>query len=120
MRTRKTHFEQVPIEVVKKIAQPIQADQMVPPTLKTEESILSAAYPWQEQYFAAALETDTKKMKMRIQAAKAAIDARLLDLQLDHGGTPEERNAIGHALRAMTVLQKEITTWPYDTGLSEA
>jgi hypothetical protein len=41
---------------------------------------------WQELYKAAFLEADDEKLQERIQAAKAAIDARLHQLQLDHGG----------------------------------
>ena len=132
MQTRKTHFEQIPIEVVKKIAQdlpetewlsqkaPLEADEAVPSTPRREGSILKADYPWQELYHAAILETDTERMEPRIQAAKAALDARLLDLQLDHGGKPEERHAIGDALKGLTVLQKETKTWPHYRGLSKA
>ena len=53
---------------------------------------------WKESYQAALVETDDKKLRERIQAAKAAIDGRLRELQMDHGGTPEERQAITAAL----------------------
>ena len=36
---------------------------------------------WQELYEAAALETNREEMQTRVEAAKAAIDARLHDLQ---------------------------------------
>jgi hypothetical protein len=54
---------------------------------------VKADYPWQELYEAAVVETNREQMHPLIQAAKAAIDARLHDLQMDHGGTPEERHA---------------------------
>lgn len=45
---------------------------------------------WQELYEAAVLETNLEKVQLRVQAAKPAIDTRLHELQMDHGGTPEE------------------------------
>jgi len=42
---------------------------------------MKADYPWQELYEAAILETDDAKLLTRLPAAKAAIDARLQELQ---------------------------------------
>ena len=67
-------------------------------------------YPWQKQYEAAVLETKHEKIQPRIREAKAAIDARLHEMQLDHGGTPEERDAISDALAGLNVLRREIET----------
>ena len=75
---------------------------------------------WQELYKAAVLETDDKNLPNRIRAAKAAIDARLHELQLDHGGTPEERQAITDALHGLTVLRSELETRSRDTGSRNA
>jgi len=69
---------------------------------------MKAHYVWEESYQAAILETDDKKLQNRIQAAKAAIDNRLHDLQTDHGGTPEERQAITDALGGLNVLRREL------------
>ena len=63
---------------------------------------------WEELYSAAALETDDEKLPKRIQAAKASIDARIHELQSDHGGTPAERHAICEALAALNVLRREL------------
>jgi hypothetical protein len=52
-----------------------------------------------------------KKLPNRLQAAKAAkaaIDNRLHELQLDHGGTPEERQAITDSLGGLNVLRREL------------
>ena len=54
-------------------------------------TIVEDAYVWEQLYQAAIVETDDKKLPNLVRAAKAAIDTRLHDLQLDHGGTPEER-----------------------------
>ena len=63
---------------------------------------------WEELYHAAILETDRAKTPEHIQATKAAIDARLREFQLDHGGTPEEQLAIQDALRGLRILEREI------------
>ena len=68
---------------------------------------------WRELYEAAVIETDVKQMESRIQAARTAIDTRLHDLQMDHGGSREERHALGDALTGLKVLEREITpTYP--------
>ena len=64
---------------------------------------------WRELYEAAVIETDVKQMESRIQAARRAIDIRLYDLQMDHGGSPEERHALDDALTGLKVLEREIT-----------
>jgi phage FluMu protein gp41 len=71
---------------------------------------------WRELYEAAVLETNLENMQANVQAAKAAIDARLQELQLDHGGTPEERHAISDALAGLNLLRREIETRSRDTG----
>ena len=81
---------------------------------------MKAHYVWEESYQAAILETDDKKLQNRIQAAKAAIDNRLHDLQTDHGGTPEERQAITDALGGLNVLRRELQIRSHETGSSIA
>ena len=80
---------------------------------------MEADYIWEELYEAAVLETDRQKMQERVRAAKRAIDARLEELQQDHQGTPEERNAISDALSALNVLRREIESRSHDTGSSK-
>ena len=67
-------------------------------------------YIWQESYKAAILETDHGQLPNRLQAAKSAIDNRLHEMQLDHGGTPEERLAISDAFAGLNVLREELET----------
>jgi hypothetical protein len=76
---------------------------------------MKAAYDWQELYEDALRETNREKMQLRIRAAKAAIEARLQELQLGHGGTPEERQAVSDALTRLNLLRKEIETRSYDS-----
>jgi hypothetical protein len=73
---------------------------------KKRGTIVKAAYVWEELYKAAILETDDTKLPNCVQAAKAAIDARLYEW-LDHGGTPEERQAISDALSSLSVIRRE-------------
>jgi hypothetical protein len=81
---------------------------------------MKAHYVWEESYEAAILETDDKKLPNRLQAAKAAIDNRLHELQFDHGGTPEERQAITDALGGLNVLRRELQIRSHETGSSNA
>jgi hypothetical protein len=69
---------------------------------------LETDYVWKERYKAALLETDRGKLQKLLLSAKAAIDARLHELQMDHGGTPEERQAISDALGNLNVVRREL------------
>jgi hypothetical protein len=77
-------------------------------------------YVWDESHKAAVLETDDKRMGERIQVAKGAIDARLHELQMDHGGTPEERQAITDSLGGLQVLRRELERRSQDAGSNNA
>jgi len=50
---------------------------------------MRADYVWLGSYQAAILETDDNKLPNSLQAAKAAIDNRLHDLQRDYGLRPK-------------------------------
>jgi hypothetical protein len=63
---------------------------------------------WRELYEAAVVETDVKQMESRILAARTAIDSRVHDLQMDHGGSLEERHALDDALTGLKVVEREI------------
>ena len=79
---------------------------------------MRADYVWVESYNAAVIETDDKKLRERIQVAKGAIDMRLQELQMDHGGTPEERLGITDALAGLNVLRRELERRNQETGSS--
>jgi hypothetical protein len=70
-------------------------------------------------YQAAMVEIDHGKLQECLQAAKAAIDIRLHELQPDHGGAAEERQAITDALHGLNVLRSEFETRSQDTGSPE-
>jgi hypothetical protein len=85
-----------------------------------EGTTMRAEYVWVESYNAAVIETDDKKLRERIQVAKGAIDTRLQELQMDHGGTPEERQAITDALAGLNVLRRELERRYQDTSPNNA
>ena len=66
-------------------------------------------YDWQEQYEAAILETDRSQLLARIVVAQAAINTRLREIQANHGGTPEERQALEDAATGLQTLRKEVS-----------
>jgi len=68
-------------------------------------------YGWQELYAIAVLETDWTKIEQKIQAAENGIGARLHEFSMNHGGTPEENQAIVDALHGLDTLRKEVTAW---------
>ncbi len=77
-------------------------------------------YTWYESYRAAILETDWTKMQERLQSAELEIHERQHILSLDHGGTPEERQAIARALNGMKSLRTESTAWQTQQPLNGA
>jgi hypothetical protein len=66
---------------------------------------------WGKLYQAAILETDWSKIEERIEAADLAIKGRLYEFSQDHGGTPEENQAIGDALNGLTILRREVAEY---------
>jgi hypothetical protein len=75
------------------------------------EGIMTETYKWHEVYKAALLETDWTKIERKIQAAENGIGERLHEFSLNHGGTPEENQAIVDALRGLDILRKEVAAW---------
>ena len=69
---------------------------------------MRADYVWEESYKAAILETDDNKVADCIRSAKHAIDNRLQALQEDHGGKPEEQQAMADALAGLNVLRGDL------------
>jgi len=72
---------------------------------------MDAEYGWQPLYLAAVLETDWSKIEQKIREAENGMRARLYEFSLDHGGTPEENQAIAKALDRLSILQKEVSAW---------
>ena len=68
---------------------------------------MSRRYQWEEYYEAAILETDRFRLPAVIKTAQTAINSRIEELEKDHQGTPEERDAIASALAGIRILQQE-------------
>jgi hypothetical protein len=60
------------------------------------------SYDWDEAFEAALFGPDFRK----VNAAQAAIDRRLQEMNADHGGSPAERYAIQTAQAGLNVLRK--------------
>jgi hypothetical protein len=84
------------------------------------QATMRADYVWEEVYKAAILETDDEKLPDRIGVAKGAIDQRIQQMQMDHGGTAEERQAVTDALAGISVLRRELERRLHETGSSNA
>lgn len=65
-------------------------------------------YGWQEKYEAAILETDRGQLMARMVAAQKAVNIRLREIQADHGGTPQERQALMDAIFGLRTLRDDV------------
>ena len=72
---------------------------------------MTMTYSWHESYKTAVFETDWTKMQERLKSAERAIKQRQHVLSMDHGGTPQERQAIANALNGMKCLRTEVAEW---------
>ena len=50
-------------------------------------------------------------MEKKIHVAEDGIRARLHEFSLNHGGTPEENQAIVDALHGLDILRKDVAAW---------
>jgi hypothetical protein len=72
---------------------------------------IKTKYGWQQLYATALLETDWSKIDAKIQVAEQGIKSRLHEFSMNHGGTPEENQAVEDALNGLDSLRKEVTAW---------
>ena len=70
---------------------------------------MTDTYEWQRLYEAAILETDASLLAERIQAAQKAINARIEELQSDHGGSSHEQLALADAMTGLNILRREVS-----------
>jgi len=125
MQKSKTHFEQVPVEVVKKLLEQGIAGGHPSEKLKHQLGRGKMAglveirdpqedleYPdWQRPVQAALVELDKDKLKARVAAAEAAIFERqqAISQSRDHHA---EREAIEYCLANLRVVKREILEYP--------
>jgi hypothetical protein len=72
---------------------------------------IQTRYGWEDPYVVAVLETDWTQIEQKIQIAEQGIKARLHEFSLNHGGTPEENQAIKDALHGFDCLRKDVAAW---------
>jgi hypothetical protein len=72
---------------------------------------MTVEHEWKKLYKSALLETDWFKIDERIRAAESAISDRLREISLNHGGTPEENQAIANAVNGLKVLRSDVAAW---------
>ena len=72
---------------------------------------IKTKYRWQELYATALLETDWSKIDEKILVAENGIKVRLHEFSMNHGGTPEENQAIEDALHGLNTLRKDVAEW---------
>jgi hypothetical protein len=65
-------------------------------------------YEWERLYTAATLETNRTKLIARIDAAQAAIESRVREMESDHGGSADERLEIDTAQTNLNVMRKRV------------
>ena len=65
---------------------------------------MATEYSWLELYKAAVLATDWSKIEEKIKVADYSIWTRLDEFSMNHGGTPEENQAIEAAEMLCSVL----------------
>ena len=69
-------------------------------------------YPkWQEPLKAAILEIDKEKLKLRVEAAEAAIFQRQQELAQNHHDLVEQQ-AIQDALNTLRIIKREVLDFP--------
>ena len=71
---------------------------------------LSPLHGWQRLYEDAVVETDRARLPVLINAARAAIDARMEQIRHDHRASAEELQGIEDALSGLRVLNGEADT----------
>ena len=72
---------------------------------------MNTEHEWERLYRIAVLETDWSKMEGHIRAADDAIKAKLYEFSLNHGGSPEENQAIVDAQKRLATLRSEVARW---------
>ena len=72
---------------------------------------IQTRYGWQVLYATALLETDWSKIEEKLQVAENGIKVRLDEFSMNHGGTPEENQAIEDALSGLNALRKDVAAW---------
>jgi hypothetical protein len=102
MRKSKTHFEQVPLEVVRRI---VQEDARA-------HQHADMKYPaWQGAYLDTMVELNPERLKERVATVEAVIFLRMQELVHSPDGVAEQQ-AIEDALSGLRILQRDKLNFP--------
>ncbi len=111
MRTVITHFEQVPLDAVKRIAEQQQQRRERLSQAAISEGTSAQHTQWKELCQAALVELDLEKLKERVAAAEAAVFARLQELAQSSDGR-EERQALMDVSSSLRFLKRDVLKFP--------
>jgi hypothetical protein len=128
----KTHYDQVPLEIVKKIVEQ-QRDEVGPGVV--EDAVTVPATPkdnserqtsgpglkfpkWQKLCQEALVELDPEKLKERVLIAEAAVYMRLQKLAQSPDGH-EERQALIDVTSSLRYLKRDVLKYPDWESLSQ-
>ena len=108
MRIAKTYFEQIPLDVVRKIAKQEEADV----SMSSSDDDRGFEYPqWQKVCQEALTELDPERLKERIAAAEAAVVARMQELANQTDGQAE-RQALLDVTSSLRFLKRDTLKFP--------
>ena len=118
MRTGKTHYEKVPLEIVKRIAGQPSTDKtassfgLMGNGEITDENDQGLQYPgWQKLCQEALIEIGKDRLKERVAAAEAAVFRRLQELA-DSTDGQAERQALLDVTRSLRFLKRDVLKFP--------
>ena len=127
----RTHYDQVPLEIVKKIVEQ-QRDEVAPGVV--EDVVTVPAMPkdnpkhnsetglrfpkWQKLCQEALVELDPQKLKERVLIAEAAVYVRLQELAQGPDGQ-EERQALIDVTSSLRYLKRDVLKYPDWEPLSQ-
>jgi hypothetical protein len=123
----KTHYEQVPLEIVKKIVEEqrdevgpgIVEDPVTVPAMPNDNSESGLKSPkWRKLCQEALIELDPDKLKERVLIAEAAVYVRLQELAQSPDGQ-EERQALIDVTSSLRYLKRDVLKYPDWEPLSQ-
>ncbi len=111
MRTVVTHFEQVPLDAVKRIVEQQQQRDARSRGLAMGEGARVQKTEWRELCQAALVELDLEKLRERVAAAEAAVFARFQELAHTPDGG-DERQALMDVSSSLRFLKRDVLRFP--------
>jgi hypothetical protein len=122
----KTHYQQVPLEIVKKIVEQqvevvpaIVEDAVAVPAMPNDNSESGLKFPkWQKLCQEALVELDPEKLKERVSIVEAAVYVRLQELA-QNPDAQDERQALIDVTSSLRYLKRDVLKYPDWEPLSQ-